>query len=138
MVTASLPVVRAYRETLARLFDEPPTPLGLAGFIAARYTQEVLQTSRAAATRPTCCGVPAPAPTLDLGGFRISFQAQRRADGLRHAEHADVPTAASWAEALPLLSAGRRCYAGRHFETAPHAKRNPPRRCRSGLQQLSP
>ena len=31
---AALPVVRAYRETLARLFDEPPTALSLAGYIA--------------------------------------------------------------------------------------------------------
>lgn len=42
MVTASLPVVRAYRETLSRLFDEPPAALSLAGFIAARYTHAVL------------------------------------------------------------------------------------------------
>ena len=42
MVNASLPIVRTYRETMARLFDEPPTPLSLAGFIAARYTYEVL------------------------------------------------------------------------------------------------
>jgi hypothetical protein len=32
MVNASLPVVRSYRETMARLFDEPPVSLSLAGF----------------------------------------------------------------------------------------------------------
>ena len=33
LVNSSLPVVRSYRETLARLFDEPPTPLSLAGYM---------------------------------------------------------------------------------------------------------
>lgn len=51
MVTASLPIVRAYRETLARLFDEQPTPLSLAGFIAARYTFQVLSDIDGALTR---------------------------------------------------------------------------------------
>ncbi|RYF37704.1 MAG: twin-arginine translocation pathway signal protein, partial [Comamonadaceae bacterium] len=42
MVNASTPIVRRYREVLARLFDEPPVALSLAGFIAAHYTHEVL------------------------------------------------------------------------------------------------
>ncbi len=32
LVTSGLPVVRAYRDTLSRLFDEPPAPLSLATF----------------------------------------------------------------------------------------------------------
>jgi len=78
MVTSSLPIVRAYRETLARLFDEPPTPQSLAGYIAARYAQEVLLGLEPTATRPQLLQAFQKRSALDLAGFRISFQAQRR------------------------------------------------------------
>ena len=81
MVTAGQPVVRSYRDTLARLFDEPPNPLSLAGFIAARYTQEVLQTLEGLPTRAQVLQAFQRRTALDLGGFRIHFQAQRRASG---------------------------------------------------------
>lgn len=79
MVTAGLPIVRAYRETLARLFDEPPTPQSLAGYIAARYAQDVLQTLEPTATRAQVLQAFRQRSQLDLAGFRISFQGQRRA-----------------------------------------------------------
>ena len=64
MVTAALPVVRRYREVLARLFDEPPVALSLAGFIAAHYTFEVLNDIEGALTRAERARrVPAPAAT---------------------------------------------------------------------------
>ncbi|MEO8012656.1 MAG: ABC transporter substrate-binding protein [Polaromonas sp.] len=78
MVNASLPVVRLYRETLARLFDEPPTPLSLAGFIAARYTFEVLNEIEGPPTRQSALASFQRRANLDVGGFRISFNAQRR------------------------------------------------------------
>jgi len=78
MVTASLPVVRHYRETLSRLFDEAPSPLSLAGFIAARYTQEVLATLNGAATRQSVLQAFQKRTAIDVGGFRVSFSAQRR------------------------------------------------------------
>lgn len=78
MVTAGLPIVRAYRETLARLFDEPPTPQSLAGYIAARYAQDVLQNVEPTATRAQVLQAFRQRSQLDLAGFRISFQAQRR------------------------------------------------------------
>ena len=78
VVNSSLPVVRSYRETLARLFDEPPTPLGLAGFIAARYTYEVLDGIEGALTRPTVLGAFQQRATHDIGGFRVSFNSGRR------------------------------------------------------------
>ena len=81
MVTASLPIVRAYRETLARLFDEPPTPQSLAGYIAARYAQDVLQTLEPSAGRAQVLQAFRQRSQLDLAGFRISFQAQRRSSG---------------------------------------------------------
>ena len=78
MVNASLPVVRLYRETLARLFDEPPTPLSLAGFIAARYTFEVLNEIDGPLTRQNTLASFQKRASLNIGGYRISFNAQRR------------------------------------------------------------
>lgn len=78
LVNASLPVVRSYRETLARLFDEPPAPLSLAGFIAARYTYEVLNDIDGPLTRQSTLAAFQRRSSLDIGGFRISFNPQRR------------------------------------------------------------
>jgi len=78
LVNASLPIVRAYRETLSRLFDEPPTPLSLAGFIAARYTYEVLNDVDGPLTRQSALATFQRRASLDVGGFRISFNPQRR------------------------------------------------------------
>lgn len=78
MVTAGLPVVRSYRETLARLFDEPPAPLSLAGFIAARYTHEVLAEADGALTRAGALAAFQRRGSLDVGGYRIAFDPRRR------------------------------------------------------------
>lgn len=78
MVNCALPVVRAYRETLARLFDEPPTPQSLAGYIAARYTAEVLNQIDGPPTRSSTLAAFQRRQTVDLGGFRVSFNAQGR------------------------------------------------------------
>jgi ABC-type branched-subunit amino acid transport system substrate-binding protein len=78
MTNASLPIVRKYRETLARLFDEPPAPLSLAGFIAARYTFEVLNEIDGPLTRQSALARFQRRASLNVGGFRISFNAQRR------------------------------------------------------------
>ena len=80
MVNASLPVVRRYRETLARLFDEPPGPLSLAGFIAARYTFEVLREVEGPLTRQSALAAFQRRSSRDIGGFRVSFNAQRRSN----------------------------------------------------------
>ena len=76
--SASLPVVRSYRDTLARLFDEPPTALSLAGFIAARYTAEVLADVDGALTRERALAAFQRRGAMDLGGFRIAFDPRRR------------------------------------------------------------
>jgi hypothetical protein len=78
MVNDSMPVVRAYRDTLARLFDEPPTPLGLAGFIAARYTFEVLNDIDGTLTRQGALAAFQRRAPVDLGGFRVTFNRERR------------------------------------------------------------
>jgi hypothetical protein len=76
-----LPVVRQYRDTLARLFDEAPTPLSLAGFIAARYTFEVLHAVDGALTRQSVLAGFQQRASLNIGGFRVAFNAQRRSGG---------------------------------------------------------
>ena len=78
LVNASMAIVRNYRETLGRLFDEPPTPLSLAGFIAARYTYEVLNAVETSLTRQNVLAAFQKRSSLDMGGFRISFNEQRR------------------------------------------------------------
>jgi ABC-type branched-subunit amino acid transport system substrate-binding protein len=78
MVTASLPIVRQYRDTLTRLFDEPPTALSLAGFIAARYTFEVLNDLDGTLTRPSVLAAFQKRTTTDIGGYRVAFNPQRR------------------------------------------------------------
>lgn len=78
MVNSSLPIVKAYRATLGRLFDEPPTPLSLAGYIAARYTHEVLQGVDGPLTRVSAMQAFARRSAVDLGGFRIAPDSRNR------------------------------------------------------------
>ncbi|MGA0570796.1 ABC transporter substrate-binding protein [Variovorax sp. VNK109] len=81
VITASSPLVRAYRETLARLFDEAPTPQSLAGFIAARYTYTVLSSVEAPLTRQLALAAFARRSDVDLNGFHVSYDARRRGSG---------------------------------------------------------
>ena len=78
MVNSSLPIVKSYRESLARFFDEPPTPQSLAGYIAARYTSEVMTTVEGAPTRQSTLLAFQQRQTVDVNGFRISFSARGR------------------------------------------------------------
>jgi len=78
MVNASLAVVRAFRESLGRFFDESPTPLALAGFIAARYTLQVLNDIQGTVTRDAALAAFRKRESLDVGGFRVAFDARRR------------------------------------------------------------
>jgi ABC-type branched-subunit amino acid transport system substrate-binding protein len=80
LLNASLPITRNYRETLSRLFDEQPTALSLAGFIAARYTFEVLNTMDGALTRQNVLAAFQQRERLDLGGFLVNFNTQRRSN----------------------------------------------------------
>ena len=77
VVTASLLIVRAYRETMPRLFDEPPVALSLAGFIAARYTFKVLNNIRGEITRASALTAFQRRDNVDVNGFRVSFNPQR-------------------------------------------------------------
>ena len=78
MINSSLPVVKNYRETMARLYDEPPSPQSLAGYIAARYTSEVLNAVEGTPTRQSTLQAFQQRHSIDVGGFRVSFNAQGR------------------------------------------------------------
>lgn len=78
MTSAALPIVRRYREVLGRLFDEPPAALSLAGFIAARYTFEVLDGIDAPLSRASVLAAFQRRADTDVGGFRVSYDEHRR------------------------------------------------------------
>lgn len=80
LTTAPAPIVRQYREALARLFDEPPVPLSLAGYIAARYTYEVIREVEHP-TRASVLGAFRKRASFDLGGYTVAFDQRRRAAG---------------------------------------------------------
>lgn len=81
MVNSPLPIVRQYREVLGRLFDEPPVALSLAGFIAARYTFAVLQQVDGPMTRAAVLAAFQRRQSMDLGGYRVTFDQQHRSAG---------------------------------------------------------
>lgn len=78
LVNAQTPMVRLYRETMARLYDEPPSPQSLAGFVAARYTYEVLRQMDGPIQRAGVMAALQTRKTMDLGGFQISADSLRR------------------------------------------------------------
>ncbi len=78
LVNSAAPVVKTYRETLGRLFDEPPTPQSLAGFIAARYAYEVLQGLDTGPSRAGVLQAFARRAPVDLGGYRIDPDPRRK------------------------------------------------------------
>jgi ABC-type branched-subunit amino acid transport system substrate-binding protein len=78
MANAALPIVRNYRQVLAKLYDEPPTPQSLAGFIAARYTYEVIQGIDGPINRTSVLQAFNRRQDHDIGGFRVAYNAQKR------------------------------------------------------------
>lgn len=78
LVNSNLPIVKAYRDVLGRLFDEPPTPHSLAGFMAARYTFEMLQGVDGPLTRATTLQAMQRRSSMDMGGFRIGLESKTR------------------------------------------------------------
>ena len=78
MVNSSLPIVRAYRVALGKFFDEPPTPLSLAGYTSARYTHEVLQNMDGTINSANALQAFARRSPMELGGFRIAPDARSR------------------------------------------------------------
>ncbi|MGV3682239.1 MAG: ABC transporter substrate-binding protein [Acidovorax sp.] len=77
-VTAGMPVAREYREALGRLFDEEPTPQGLAGFIAAKFTENAISRSAQPVTRSSLLTALKKREDSDLGGFNVIFDGKSR------------------------------------------------------------
>lgn len=78
MVNSGMPIVRSYHSTLVRLYDEPPAPHSLAGFIAASYTFNVLKTISGPLNRKNALAAFQRREQIDLGGFRVSYNAAGR------------------------------------------------------------
>jgi ABC-type branched-subunit amino acid transport system substrate-binding protein len=78
MTSSSLAVVRAYRDANGRFFDEAPTALGLAGFIAARYAFEVLRTHEGPLNAAAVLATFQRRAETDVGGYRVVFGPQKR------------------------------------------------------------
>lgn len=72
MVNAPLLIVTSYRDAMARYFDEAPTPQSLAGFIAARFTAQVLSRTEGPLTRKSAVQAFQQRASVDLGGFQIN------------------------------------------------------------------
>lgn len=77
--TSKLPVVRNYRSLLSNLFDEAPTPVSLAGYLAGRYAGSVLTSVGAGATRARVLAEFQRRRPLELDGWHLAFNAQGRA-----------------------------------------------------------
>ncbi len=78
LVNSNWPVVRSYREALSRYLDEPPTPQSLAGYLAARYTFDMLQAIEGPLTRANVLATMQKRGSVDMGGFRIDLDGKRR------------------------------------------------------------
>jgi ABC-type branched-subunit amino acid transport system substrate-binding protein len=78
LTSSSLAVVRAYRDANGRFFDEAPTALGLAGFIAARYAFEVLRTHEGPLNAAAVLATFQRRAETDVGGYRVVFGPQKR------------------------------------------------------------
>ncbi|HKX44933.1 MAG TPA: ABC transporter substrate-binding protein [Burkholderiaceae bacterium] len=71
----SAPFVRSYRSTLKALFDEAPSPVSLAGYVAGHYAARVLGGLDANASRAAVLAEFDSRRSLDLDGYRIEFAA---------------------------------------------------------------
>jgi hypothetical protein len=78
LVNSGLPIVKHYRETMGRLYDEAPTALSLAGFVAARYTYKMLRSVEGPLTRQNVLLTLGKRSSIDLGGFHIALESTGR------------------------------------------------------------
>lgn len=77
--TSKLPVVRAYRSALQRLFAEDPSPVSLAGYLAGRYAAAVLAAAGPGATRARVLAEFQRRRPLELDGWHLAYSPQGRA-----------------------------------------------------------
>lgn len=79
LVTHGMPIVRAYRDVMAKLYDEPPSPQGLAGFIAARYTAEMIASITGPLTRSSVLVACRKRTGMQIGGYMVAYQGRKLA-----------------------------------------------------------
>ncbi len=72
------PLVMRYRSALKELFDEPPSPLSLAGFVAGACALEACRRAGPALDRASLLAEVQRRTPMDIDGFRLDFNAGRR------------------------------------------------------------
>ena len=77
--SSKVPVVRAYRTALQKYFDEAPSPVSLAGYLAGRYAASVLANVGPGPTRARVLAEFQRRRPLELDGWRLEFDASGRA-----------------------------------------------------------
>ncbi|WP_296508612.1 ABC transporter substrate-binding protein [Rhodoferax sp.] len=77
-INSNLPLVRAYREVVGRLYDEPPTAQSLAGFVSARYCAEMLQTVEGNLNRSNAMLTFSKRQPIELAGLRLNPDTRKR------------------------------------------------------------
>jgi len=75
--TSALPSVRSYRELLKAQFDEKPSQISLAGYLAGCYALPVLARGRSP-TRASVLAEFERREAEDIGGFQVGFSASQR------------------------------------------------------------
>lgn len=70
---SALAVVQAYRQGMKLLYDEPPSPISLAGYLTARYFVQSVAKLDGAATRASVLQHFSRRPPLELDGFSLGF-----------------------------------------------------------------
>jgi len=76
--SSTLPSVRDYRASLKVQFDEKPSQISLAGYLAGRYAFPILARMERPATRESVLAEFERRPSENIGGFQIGFTASQR------------------------------------------------------------
>ena len=78
---ANVMAVRRFRDLHAKLFDDAPSPSGLAGYLAGRYALHLLQRPGAASSRSALLDELRRRTDVDLDGYALRFGAGRNRAG---------------------------------------------------------
>jgi hypothetical protein len=77
--SSKVPIVRAYRTALQKYFDEAPSPVSLAGYLAGRYAANVLASLGPKPTRAQVLAEFQRRRPVELDGWRLEFTPSGRA-----------------------------------------------------------
>jgi hypothetical protein len=82
---SKLPVVAAYRARLEQLFEEAPSTISLAGYIAGLYAASLAREVGTGLSRETLLAQAGKRTPQDIGGWRVDFREDHR--GSRFVNH---------------------------------------------------